>query len=49
MSALFALLLEVGEFVSCGFSIGVVVVAGGRFLGSGFVGGVGRASVVGFC
>ena len=49
MSALFVFLLVVGEFVVCGLIIGVVVVAGSRFLGSGLVGGVGRASVVAFC
>ena len=49
MSALFVILLVVGEFVVCGLIIGVMVVAGGRFRGSGLVGGVGRASVVTFC
>ncbi len=36
-------------FVLCGVIIGVVVVAGGRFLGSGLVGGVGRTRGVAFC
>ncbi len=42
MSVLFVSLLVVGEFVACGLVVGVVVVSGGRFLGSGLVGGVGR-------
>ena len=41
MSALFVFLLVVGGFVLCGV-VGVVVMAGGRFLGSGRVGGVGK-------
>ena len=49
MSDLFVFLIVIGEFVVCGLLIGVVVVAGGRFLGSGLVGGVGRTSVVAFC
>ena len=48
MSALFVFLLVVGGFVLCGV-VGVVVMAGGRLLGSGFVGGVGRTSAVVFC
>ena len=48
MSALFVFLLVVGGFVLCGV-VGVVVMAGGRLLGSGFVGGVGRTSAVAFC
>ena len=39
----------VAEFVVCGLVVGVVVVSGGRFLGSGLVGGVGRTSAVAFC
>ena len=35
--------------MACGLTIGVVVVAGGRFLGSGLVGGGGRTSDVAFC
>ena len=38
VSALFVFLLVVGGFVVCGVIIGVVVVAGGRFLRSGLVG-----------
>ena len=49
MSVLFVFLLMVGEFVLCGLIIGVVVMAGGRFLGSGLVGVVGRTSAVAFC
>ena len=50
MSALFVFLLLVGGgLVLCGLIIGVVVVAGGRFLGSGLVGRVGRTSAVAFC
>ena len=49
MPALFVSLLVVDEFVVCKLVVGVVVVSGGRFLGSGFVGGVGRTSVVVFC
>ena len=48
MSALFVSLLLVAEFVVCGLVVGVVVVSGGRFLGSGLVGGVGRSSAVAF-
>ena len=33
----------------CELRIGVVVMAGGRFLGSGLVGDVGRTSAVSFC
>jgi len=35
--------------VVCKLVVGVVVVSGGRFLGSGLVGGVGRTSAVAFC
>ncbi len=49
MSALFVTLLVVDEFVVCGLVVGVVVVSGGRFLGSGLVGGVGRTSAVVCC
>ena len=50
MPALFVPLLVVDEFVVCKLVVGVVVVSGGRFLGSGFVGGaVGRTSAVVFC
>ena len=49
MSALFLVLTMVGGFVLCELIIDVVVVAGGRFLGSGLVGDVGRASVVALC
>ena len=45
----FVSFLVVVEFVVCELIIGVVAVSGGRFLGSGFVGGVGRTSVVVFC
>ena len=48
MYALFVCLLVVGGFVLCGV-VGVVVMAGGRFLGSGLVGGMGRTSAVAFC
>ncbi len=46
---MFVVRLVVCGFVLCGVIIGVVVVAGGRFLGSGLVGGEGRTSVVVFC
>ena len=49
MPALFVSLLMVAEFVVCKLDVGVVVVSGGRFLGSGFVGGVGRMSAVVCC
>ena len=49
MSTLFAVIIVLGGFVLCGLVIDVVVVAGGRFLGSGRVGSVGRSSVVPFC
>ncbi len=49
MSALFVVLIVVDGFVLCGLIIGVLVVAGGRFLGSGLVGGVGRRIAVAFC
>ena len=49
MPAFFVSLLVVDEFVVCGLVVGVVVVSGGRFLGSGLVGGVGRTSDVVFC
>jgi hypothetical protein len=49
MPALFVFPLVVDEFMVCGLVVGVVVVAGGRFLGSGLVGGVGRTSAVAFC
>ena len=49
MSAWCVVLIVVGGFVLCGLIIGVVVVAGGWFLGSGLVGGVGRTSAVAFC
>ena len=48
MSALFVSLLVVADFVVCGLGVGVVVVSGGRFLGSGLVGDVGRSSAVAF-
>ena len=38
MSTLFVDIIVVGGFVLCGLVIDVVVVAGGRFLGSGRVG-----------
>ncbi len=44
----FVSFLVVVEFVVYELIIGVVAVSGGRFLGSGFVGGVGRTSVVVF-
>ncbi len=46
---MFVVVIVVSGFVLCGLIIVVVVVAGGRFLGSGRVGGVGRTSVVVFC
>ena len=49
MSALFVSLLVVDEFVVGGLVVGVVVMSGGRFLGSGLVGGVVRTSAVAFC
>jgi len=49
MSIFFVFLLVVGEFVECGLIFGFVVVADGRFLGSGLVGGVGRTSALAFC
>ena len=49
MSALFVVVVVVGGCLLCEFIIGVVVVAGGRFLGSGLVGGVGRTSAMAFC
>ncbi len=42
VSTLFVVVIAVGGFVLCGLIIVVVVVAGGRFLGSSRVGGVGR-------
>ena len=42
MSIVFVSLLVVGEFVVCGLDVGVVVVSGGRFLGSGLVGVCGK-------
>ena len=48
MSTLFIVVIVVGGFVSCLLIIGVVVVAGGWFLGSGRVGGVGRSLIVAF-
>ncbi len=38
MSTLFVVVVVVAELVLCGLNIDVVVVAGGRFLGSGRVG-----------
>ena len=49
VSALSVFLLVVGGLLLCGFIIGVVVVAAGRFLGSGLLGGMGRTSAVAFC
>ena len=46
---MFVFLLVVGGFVLCGLIIGAVVMAGGRFLGSGLVEGVGRTSAVAHC
>ena len=46
---MFVFVLVVGGLVLCGIIIGVVVMAGGRFLGSGLVGGVGTTSAVAFC
>ncbi len=46
---MFVVRLVVCGFVLCGVTIGVVVVDGGRFLGIGLVGGVGKTSVVVFC
>ncbi len=43
---MFVVVIVVDGFVFCGLIIGVVVVAGVRFLGSGRVGGVGRTSDV---
>ncbi len=48
MRALFLFSLVVDGFVLCGVIIGVVVVAGNRFIGRGLVGNVGRTSVVVF-
>ena len=48
MSALFVFLLVVGGFMLCGV-VGVVVMADGRFLGSGLIGGVRRTSAVAVC
>ena len=42
MFALFVSLLVVAEFVAYALVVGLVLVSGGRFLGSGLVGGVGR-------
>ena len=42
MSTLFVVVIVVSGFVFYGSNIDVVMVAGGRFLGSGRVGGVGR-------
>ena len=41
MSNVFGVEIVLGGFVLCGLVIDVVVVAGGRFLGSGLVGGAG--------
>ena len=38
MSALFVFSLVVGVYVLCGLIVGVMVMAGGRFLGCGLVG-----------
>ena len=46
---MFVILIVVGGFVLCELIIGVVVVAGGRFLESSLVGGAGRTSAVSFC
>ncbi len=49
MPALFVFSLVVGVYVLCRLSAGDVVMAGGRFLGSGFVGGMGRTRAKPFC
>ncbi len=46
---MFVVVLVVSGFVLYGIVIDVVVVTGGRFLGSGRVGGVERSIVVAFC
>ena len=46
---MFGVVIVIGRSVWCGLVIGVVVVAGGRFLGSGRLGDVGRSTVVVFC
>ena len=49
MSTLFGVVIVISGFVSRGLVIDVVPVAGGRLLGSGRVGCVGRSIVVAFC
>ena len=49
MSTVVGVVIVMGGFVLCGLVIDAVVVAGGRFLGSDRVGGVGRSTVVVFC
>jgi len=41
--------MVMGGVVLSGLLINVMVVAGGRFLGDGRVGGMGRSPVVSFC
>ena len=48
VSTLFVVAIVVGGFVLCGLVIDDVVVVGGRFLGIGHVGCVGRLSAVAF-
>ena len=48
--SIFGVVFVIGEVVLFGlFSVYVVVVVGGRFLGSGWVGGGGRSIGVMFC
>ena len=49
VTTLFVVVIAVGRFVLRGLLIGVVVVAGDWFLGSGRVWDVGRTSAVAFC
>ena len=46
---MFGVVIVIDGSVLCGLVIDVVVAAGGRFLGSGRVGDVGRSTVVVFC
>ncbi len=46
---LFGVVIVIGGFVLSGLLINVVVVAGGRLLASGRVGGGGRSTAVVFC
>jgi hypothetical protein len=49
MSTLFIVVIVIGGFVMSGLLVNVVVVAGGRFLGSGRLGGVGGSITFIFC